>query len=117
MFTSTQTVLVSEIVKHCVAPACRSWPGPTRRSTISPATGAITGISAGDRVGFLSTDSGSIKAESGRGVGGRFEVGTSLRVRGFCLLQISFGDGAVSVKVLGASEELVRKFVSVAGFF
>src|SRR6202007_3044691 len=48
--------------------------------------------------------------------GGRFEVGMSLRVRGFRLLQVSFGDGAVSVKILGAIEELVRKFVSVAGF-
>ena len=24
--TSTQTLLMSEIVKHCVAPACNNWP-------------------------------------------------------------------------------------------
>src|SRR5579862_5072784 len=113
--TRTQTELVSEMVKHCVAPAWSSWPGPTRRSTISPATGDYRNFGGGLHL-ILSDGFGILEAESAQGIGGRFQVGVGLVIGRFSLLQISLGNGAVRVKVLGASVEFFGKLEGVAGF-
>ena len=54
-FASTHIVDRSAIVKHCVVPAWRSWPGLMSFSTTVPAIGARI-VAWSGRCGLLSAD-------------------------------------------------------------
>ena len=105
---------MSEMVKHCVAPACSNWPGPTRRSVISPADRREHRHLRRGRIfqqGFRVAD-----AQHAQRIRARFHIRLRLRACRFGLLQIGFGDGLVLVEIFGALVLLVGKLKCVARF-
>src|SRR5258708_18693817 len=59
---------------------------------------------------------GIFQAKGAKRIRRRFQIGVSLVAGGFGLLQVGFSDGAVGVKILGASVEFVGESVAISSF-
>src|SRR5258707_70948 len=66
--------------------------------------------------GIFGDGFGIFQAKRAKRIRRRFQIGVSLVAGGFGLLQVGFSDGAVGVKILGASVELVGEGVGISGF-
>src|SRR5258708_6051765 len=66
--------------------------------------------------GIFGDGFGIFQAKRAKRIRRRFQIGVSLVAGGFGLLQVGFSDGAVGVKILGASVEFVGESVAVTGF-
>ena len=85
------------MVKHCVAPACSNCPGPTSRSTISPATGASSGNLQVAASFAIASGSAMPSARNASAVDSTSAC--AWRAIGFGLLHIALGDGLVRVEI------------------